>query len=241
MKQSRVLRSLASGSRPRRTVVGHVAVAGVLRARGPHWSPPSRVSRSPPSGLRHRPHCCVRLFVAVPLPPAVMQKLEDLERPALFRVRWTTASQWHVTLRFLGEVASPDPVAEALQSVPSRLRAAGVTSLMATLGPAVAWFPGRRVLQVPVEGLEELAEAVEQTTAAWGGPAEEGGFRGHVTLARVRGTRPGPAALAGAELRAHWPVDAFSLMSSTPAPGGSRYEALTTVSLSGDVLSGGAG
>jgi RNA 2',3'-cyclic 3'-phosphodiesterase len=176
----------------------------------------------------------VRLFVAVSLPPAVMRKLEELARPVFPRVRWTTASQWHVTLRFLGEVESPEPVADALQSVPARLHDAGVTSVMAALGPAVAWFPGRRILQVPVDGLDSLAGAVEQATASWGDPPEEQGFQGHVTLARVRGTGRGPAALAGTELHARWRVPAISLMSSTLGPGGSGYEALATILLSGD-------
>jgi len=169
--------------------------------------------------------------VAVPLPPEVAARVEAVPRPRAEGVRWTTAAQWHLTLRFLGEVGDAAAVASALEAVPDRLRAAGVTSVRATLGPAAAWFPGRHVLQVPVAGLDDLAAAVAGATAAWDGPERAPAYRGHLTLARVRGRRPGPASLAGAPLEAAWDVDECALMASTPGPGGSRYETVARVPL----------
>jgi len=173
----------------------------------------------------------VRLFVAVSLPPEVLERVAALERPRADAVRWTTAAQWHVTLRFLGEVDDPAPVASALEAVPGRLRADGVRAVRARMGPAAAWFPGRHVLQLPVDGLDALARAVAEATAPWGGPEAAPEYRGHLTLARARGRRPGPASLAGAALEAAWDVDECALMASTLGSEASRYETLARVPL----------
>ncbi|HUY22600.1 MAG TPA: RNA 2',3'-cyclic phosphodiesterase [Acidimicrobiales bacterium] len=173
----------------------------------------------------------MRLFVAVSLPTRVVGMLRRLDRPAAARLRWTTPDQWHVTLRFLGEVADPGPAAAALAAVPAELRATGVVAVEAVLGPAVAWFPGRQVLQVPVAGLDGVADAVARATASWDDQAPVGPFAGHLTLARVRGREPGPAHLAGAALRESWRVEEIELVSSTLGPGGSTYTVLARVPL----------
>jgi len=176
----------------------------------------------------------VRLFVAVTPPVAVVEMLRAVRRPEVPGLRWTTADQWHVTLHFVGETTEPGAVADALCAVPEALRTEGVTALEAILGPASAWFPGRRVLQVPVAGLEALAGAV---TRALGRSAEPGsaepGYAGHLTLARTRGRAKGPARLAGVPLAARWPVGQVELVSSVPGPGGSRYRTEAAVDLGG--------
>ena len=52
----------------------------------------------------------MRLFVAVPLPPAPALHLAD----ALGR---EPDPKWHLTLAFLGETADPSPLARALAGV----------------------------------------------------------------------------------------------------------------------------
>ncbi|MGD0255275.1 MAG: RNA 2',3'-cyclic phosphodiesterase [Acidimicrobiales bacterium] len=173
----------------------------------------------------------VRLFVAVSPPEEVLAAVEALPRPNISKLRWTTTDQWHVTLRFLGEVERAEPVAQALRQVPAGLRDAGVTAVDAVLGPAVAWFAGRRILQVPVAGTEALAAQVAGVTAKWGGVLETVPFTGHVTLARVRGQGKGPANLAGTPIRAAWRVDEVVLVSSTLGAGGALYETLESVPL----------
>jgi 2'-5' RNA ligase len=175
----------------------------------------------------------VRLFVAVSPPEHVVELLRGIERPDVPGVRWTTEHQWHVTLRFLGEVDAPEPVADALRLVPEALTAAGAREVHATLGPGVAWFPGRQVLQVPVLGLAVLAQAVVDATAPWGRPSEDRAFSGHLTLARARGRARGPAGIAGASLDAAWRVEAVALVSSVLGAPGSRYETVASVALPG--------
>jgi len=172
----------------------------------------------------------VRLFVAVSPPESVIELLLGIERPEIPQLRWTTELQWHVTLRFLSEVDDPGPVADALGVVPEVLHASGVTGVRAILGPTTAWYPGRQVLQVPVAGLDALADAVHRATEPWGDAADHR-FSGHLTLARVRGRARGPAGLAGASVAATWQVRGFELVSSVLGRGGSRYETLTTVAL----------
>lgn len=173
----------------------------------------------------------MRLFVAVSPPEEVLALVEALPRPNLAKLRWTAPPQWHVTLRFLGEVEDPGPVAEALRPVPAMLRESGVEAVEAVLGPAVAWFTGRRILQVPVSGVEALADLVTTATAKWGDPPEHGPFVGHLTLARVRGPAKGPSNLAGTPIRAAWRVDEFVLVSSTLGAGGAHYETMESVPL----------
>ena len=168
--------------------------------------------------------------MAVTPPAPVMALLRELDRPEVPRLRWTTPDQWHVTLRFLGEVDPPGPVAAGLAGVPAGLAAVGAPGVEAVLGPSLAWFPGRQVLQVPVAGLDALAGAVAEATAPWGPPPERP-FAGHLTLARMRGRARGPARLAGTALSAAWPVDRVELVSSTMASGGSRYRTEASVVL----------
>ncbi len=173
----------------------------------------------------------MRLFVAVALPSDVTELVRDLPRPDLASLRWTTEDQWHITLRFLGEVDAPAAVAAALKGVPALVRESGIDEVEAVLGAVTAWFRGRKILHVPVAGLDPLASAVASATAPWGEASEEPPFAGHLTLARVRQRQEGPANLAGTPLSAEWTVDEILLMSSTLAPGGSRYGVVDRVPL----------
>jgi 2'-5' RNA ligase len=177
----------------------------------------------------------VRLFIAVWPPQDVIDLLSDLPRSEGSAVRWTSERHWHVTLEFLGEVANPDPVAAAIA------RLEGSEAAQAHLGPATGWFPGNRVLQIPVSGLEDLSARVERVTAdtdvsAGRNRRPEGPFRGHLTLARVRGRERIRSSLlrtlAGYPVEAHWDVTTVSLIRSELHREGSRYSDLLTVGLS---------
>ena len=159
----------------------------------------------------------MRLFVAVWPPDDVLDTLAALPRPALRNVRWTGREQWHVTLRFLGEVPSAGPVSAALRVV-------GAPPCRAVLGPAVGRF-GQRVLHVPVAGLEEVAAAMVRATADVGRPPEDRPFAGHVTLARGR---PGAdlRPLVGRPVAGEWDVGEACLVSSVLHPHGARYQVL---------------
>lgn len=168
-----------------------------------------------------------RLFIAVWPPPAVIEEVARLERPERAGIRWTSHEQWHVTLRFLGEVpqTASDAVVDALAGV-------NLPVVTAELGQAVTRL-GRAVLCVPVTGLEPLADRVVSATASQGRPPEHRPFRGHITLAR--------ASQRGADLRSlsaypgmrlapvSWPVTAVVLVRSHLGRARGRYENLATI------------
>lgn len=174
----------------------------------------------------------VRLFVAVWPSPEVVALLHSLPRPAsrpgADLIRWTGPEQWHVTLRFLGEVS--DAVVGEVEAVLAQV-AARLAPALAVLGPATACF-GNSVLMVPVSGLERLAAATAEATATFGSdPGERRPFVGHLTLARSRRRRLGP--LAGQALAASWTAYDLTLVRSTTSPTGARYDVLARFTLSG--------
>jgi 2'-5' RNA ligase len=168
----------------------------------------------------------MRLFVAVWPPEDVLDAVAALPRPAVVGVRWTRRDQWHVTLRFLGEVEEA-----ALADVVAAIDALGLPAVRATLGPAVERL-NPRIVSVPVAGLDETGPAVIEATAGFGKPPERRPFRGHLTLARLQGVRKWELADAlGAPLDESWTVDALHVVRSQLSPKGARYETVAELPL----------
>ena len=153
-----------------------------------------------------------RLFVAVWPPDEVLDAVDALHRPVEAGGRWTRRDQWHVTLRFLGP-ADADSVTAALAD----LRHEPVD---AVVGPEVGLL-GKGVVQVPVAGLDTLAEAVVALTADVGRPPEDRPFFGHLTLARMAGEPP--AGVLGQPLSASFSVDSVALVTSELGGNAARY------------------
>jgi len=118
-------------------------------------------------------------------------RLLERIRPVLPRAGWTRPESWHLTLKFLGEIAAP--AADQFASIVER----SVTACAAgdlTCSGAVMFPPhGRaRVLGVGfrsgacAEMLGNLAGVAESAARAFGMAAETHRFRPHVTLARLR-------------------------------------------------------
>jgi 2'-5' RNA ligase len=176
----------------------------------------------------------VRLFVAVWPPDDILDLVAGITRPEYEALRWTTREQWHVTLLFLGEVPDPDPVAEALRTI------SDASPVSARLGPRSAWFPGGRVLQIPVDGLAPLESRVNSALSGLehGRHRRPLEYRGHMTLGRIRGNRglarEDRSSVAGAEIASTWMVESVSLVASVLGGGGSRYTDVVRVVLGGD-------
>jgi 2'-5' RNA ligase len=177
----------------------------------------------------------VRTFVAVWPDEATRQRLADLDLDEK-GLRPVGPDRWHVTLRFLGEVA--EGLVPALADAVRAAAAALPGPVVCRLGPRLAWFTGVRVLQLPAEGLEGLAAAVRTATLPLvAEPAQgEPPFNGHLTLARAKGRRrasPASATLAGVAFDATFVVDRIDLVSSTPSPSGHVYRTVATAPLAG--------
>jgi RNA 2',3'-cyclic 3'-phosphodiesterase len=166
----------------------------------------------------------MRLFVAVQPPDAVLDVLDALPRRERPGIRWTERAHWHITLRFLGEVADASPVVTALE-------AATLERCVARLGPG-AEVLGRSVVSVPVSGLDDLARGVATALHGLGGADDDRPFRGHVTLARTgRRARRSEARAVVRDLAARpvvetFDVDAVRLVRSRLGDGPPRYDDL---------------
>lgn len=137
-----------------------------------------------------------RLFIALPLPDLLRESIQQWQRAAQRLmpegVRWTPAAQWHLTLRFLGDV-DPDevpPLVESLQvacagQAPLRLSLEGFGCFPSPERPRVFWL-GLAGQRTP---LEELQARVLERTARWG-QKEDRPFRAHLTVARIRDGSP---------------------------------------------------
>lgn len=180
----------------------------------------------------------MRLFVAAWPDDASRQRLGalQLELGRSKGLRFVGATRWHVTLRFLGEVAEDavGPLGEAVTAC-----AAGLEGpFECRLGPGTGWFTGVRVLQLPAAGLDAVAEAVRAATVPLV-PEPEGGeppFNGHLTLARSRGRRLSVAALgemSGIRFETAFAVPHIDLVASEASPQGHRYTTVVRAPLGG--------
>lgn len=89
---------------------------------------------------------------------------------------------------------------------------------------------GRGVVQLPVEGLTDLASTIVDATRAFGAAPSSRSFRGHLTLARTKARRVDLAALA---FEREWTVAGVELIRSHLGRGGARYETLAGFALRG--------
>lgn len=127
----------------------------------------------------------MRLFIAIPLPDDVR---DDLDRLAtgLSDVRWVPYDNYHITLRFLGEVDRPDA-----RDIDDALVALHMPQFEISLSSIGSFGEGRKLrsLWVGVDSHPELTrlhDKVEQAVIRAGQPPEPRKFKPHVTLARCK-------------------------------------------------------
>lgn len=170
-----------------------------------------------------------RLFVAIDLPPQVKDALAALETH-IPTARWVKPEAMHLTLRFIGGDV-PDAQVEPIQSALAQVEADAFTLALHGVGrfppgkkpPSVLW-----VGLVDQPALLTLHGEIERALAAVGFPPESRPFSPHLTLARLKATRPvreADAFLADNREFTAGPitVDAFHLYASLLAPQGPRY------------------
>jgi 2'-5' RNA ligase len=174
------------------------------------------------------------MFVAVWPDDATRRRLCGLELGTVPGLKAVEPAQWHVTLRFLGQV--DDDLVPVLVDALGQAAAHVVGPVRCILGPATSWFSGAKVLQIPVAGLDRAAEAVREATVPVVPDPTPGrmAFAGHLTIARLKGRRPDPtarAAVAGLPFSAEFAVKNLALVSSHLSPEGARYSTLARLPL----------
>jgi 2'-5' RNA ligase len=199
----------------------------------------------------------LRLFVAILLPDAVKDEIEKAQRemrgatPGNF-IRWTKREQFHLTLKFLGNVAASRvaELSEVLRGVGGqfsalRLRAERIGFFPDARFPRVAWagvWDDRDILSRLQAAIEINVKdfATEKDDGPAGRRRSQERFTGHVTVARIQGIKRAQAeilsklalGMAG-RFFGEWVADKVELIRSELSSGGSRYTTIATISLSG--------
>jgi len=168
----------------------------------------------------------LRLFIAIPIPEDVREKLINLQQP-VEGVRWVPVEQLHLTLKFVGQLDD-----QQKKSLIKNLR--GVRFEPFEIGiKDVEFFPEEGTPKVFWAGvthdgsLIELQKRVENVAIEAGTEKDRFSYKPHVTLARIKkksverdDLRP-PGMNFVSRL---FKVDRFLLFKSLLMPGGAVHE-----------------
>jgi 2'-5' RNA ligase len=174
------------------------------------------------------------MFVAAWPDDSMLKRLSSLKLGPAQGLRLVGPGQCHITLRFLGDV--DDDLVPALVDALGAAAGNVAGPVHCEVGPKTAWFSGERVLQIPVAGLDEAADAVRSATVPVVPDTNHGTtpFTGHLTIARSKGRRlngSARAALAGIPFFATFDVDCLDLVASQSSTEGPRYTTLARLLL----------
>lgn len=178
----------------------------------------------------------MRLFIGIPMPEMVVERLSSLAC-GLSGARWVPPENYHLTLRFLGEVdeGTAQDVDEALDHVTGPgfpLTLSGLGSFGKGHKQHALWAG-----VADSQPLLHLQARVESALVRAGLPVEERKFSPHVTLAYLQETPPAKlAAYMGANglLQAGpFTVDRYCLYESVLGRSGPAYHILQDYPLGG--------
>lgn len=133
----------------------------------------------------------IRCFAAIEIPEKIQALLVDVQRafrPKIERASWTKPRNFHLTLKFFGEVENRnvDEIGAALQRIaisqnPFSIEIGGIGAFPNLDRPRVLWV-GLKQGSVPTE---KLANAINVELAELGYPKDTR-FHPHFTLARFK-------------------------------------------------------
>jgi 2'-5' RNA ligase len=171
----------------------------------------------------------LRAFIAISLPEPVLQAManaqETLKRGGL-KIRWVRKRGIHLTLKFLGDIDrdSVEKISEAME------RATG------SFSPFTLWAEGIGVFPDLRRPLSALQRDLESQLSRLGFPKEKRGFRGHLTLGRVKGRLDQTKLREGLETLSDFRTESFTaqsivLFQSDMRPDGAVYSRLAEILL----------
>ena len=183
----------------------------------------------------------LRLFIAIPIPEPVRDEIICVQREMQLLVpgsaaRWTKPDQFHLTLRFLGDVpvAGLQQLKESVATVcrssqPLRLRAEGVGFFPNLHSPRVVWVGICDRERLLIDLQKRIGTAVCPFTAEPG----EKTFSGHVTLGRLKNLKPTDALKLAAHAQTvkdrtfgQWTAHEIEIIRSELFPDGARHTTL---------------
>jgi len=184
-----------------------------------------------------------RLFLAVDLPPSAKEACGRITRELKKTgadVRWVEDANFHVTLKFLGDVTEDrvQDIADACAATGKNHRIfsfslSGLGAFPSVTAPRVLWV-GVRTAEQP---FEHLAQDLDDALARIGFDKEERTFHPHVTIGRVRSPRNRVhlievlAENKDAFLPQDIPAHGITLFESQLTPQGAVYTAVQTLPL----------
>jgi 2'-5' RNA ligase len=187
-----------------------------------------------------------RLFIAIPVPETIKAEMEkaqgELRRALPERcARWTRQEQFHLTLKFLGNVE-----ANRIEALKASVRGAcqGFTALHLR-AERLGCFPDLRFPRVVwawvhdhAEQLPRLQKAIEIETRDFTTETPEARFTGHVTLARTRSIKRRDAEVMAKLVNGmiervfgDWTADEIAIMRSEITPKGAHHTLIGTIPL----------
>jgi len=176
----------------------------------------------------------IRLFVGIPVPPDVRQRLHVLAA-GLQGAHWVSPENMHLTLRFIGNVEEyrGDDINDALDAIHE-------PSFEVTLSGIKTFGRGHMVHTIWADMVREpallhLQGKIERALIGAGLDAERRKYTPHVTLARVRKSPKGKVAAWLADYGGlnlpPFSVDSFALYRSHQGHGGANYEMISSYDL----------
>lgn len=184
----------------------------------------------------------IRSFIAFELPENIITSIRNVQERIKaygFDMRWVRPENIHLTLKFLGNINRSDilKIGELLNE------SAEGYAAMSLAAKGIGVFPGikrPRVLWVGLKGhmdsLIGLQKTIDEKLGAIGLARENRPFKGHLTLARVRGgINPNRLSDAMKEVGGFesepFVADKIVLFKSELKPGGPVYTKLISISL----------
>lgn len=166
-----------------------------------------------------------RLFTALEIPRDAALSL-SLLRGGLYGARWIDPENYHLTLRFFGDVEGH--VADEIAGALDRVRRASFTLALSGVGAFGSKKPHSIYAGVaPSPALHALQGEIDRICRRLGLPADARKFTPHVTVARLRNVTPGEVAhylsQRGNFSTAPFKVSRFVMMSSRDSVGGGPY------------------
>jgi 2'-5' RNA ligase len=166
-----------------------------------------------------------RLFTGIEIPADIGERL-SLLRGGLPGARWIDKENYHLTLRFVGDVDRD--VADDIADTLGRVSRSGFEVTFDGLAAFGTRKPHAVVARVQSSrALTELQAEHERLLQRIGLPAEQRKYIPHVTLARLRGSSNRDVAdylsLRGGFSAGPFPVDRFVIFSSRNSIGGGPY------------------
>lgn len=178
----------------------------------------------------------MRLFVAIDLPETIKDRVAELKDKSLSGARWSSSSQWHITLHFIGEMKLDGSIHESLKTVQSpsfSMKLKGVGTFPDKGKPRVLWAG----IDSQAE-LKNLHESTGQALQLTGFKPEARTYKPHLTLARFKKFVPSKEMMSAYRNQhldfetALFPVKEFLLYRSELQPEGAVYTVLERFTLS---------